>query len=46
MHTYLLPNNKALRKSTNKLRVEANTLAMESVQLKSAVSRMQRQEYR
>jgi len=36
----------ALRKRTSKLRIEANALAMENVQLKSAVSRMQRQDYR
>jgi hypothetical protein len=46
MHTHLFPDDKALRKRTNKLRMEANTLAMESAQLKSAASRMQRQEYR
>jgi len=43
MRVQLLPS---LRKRTSKLRIEANALAMENVQLKSAVSRMQRQDYR
>lgn len=43
MHVQYLP---ALRKKSTKLRVQANTLAMENVQLKNVESRMQRQVYR